>query len=64
MLPLPIWFNNSNVVQIKARSAGNGITVDLSQMRSVVVDPVKQTASVQGNFTSVWACQLHKSGCP
>lgn len=48
MLPLPIWFNNSNVVQIKARSAGNGITVDLSQMRSVVVDPVKQTASVQG----------------
>ena len=35
-------------MQINARSANNGLTVDLSQMRGVVVDPVQQTAVVQG----------------
>ena len=35
-------------VQIHARSAADGITVDLSQMRGVVVDPVQQIATVQG----------------
>ncbi|KAL0050944.1 hypothetical protein WJX82_010775 [Trebouxia sp. C0006] len=33
---------------INARSADNGLTVDLSQMLGVVVDPVQQTAVVQG----------------
>ncbi len=35
-------------LQINARSADDGLTVDLSQMRGVVVDPVQQTAVVQG----------------
>ena len=35
-------------MQINARSAADGLTVDLSQMRGVVVDPVQQTAVVQG----------------
>ena len=35
-------------MQINARSADNGLTVDMSQMRGVVVDPVQQTAVVQG----------------
>ena len=35
-------------MQINARSADKGLTVDLRQMRGVVVDPVQQTAVVQG----------------
>jgi len=35
-------------LQINARSAADGLTVDLSQMRGVVVDPVQQTAVAQG----------------
>ena len=33
-------------VQVNARSTPAGITVDLSQMRNVTVDPVRQTAFV------------------
>jgi len=35
-------------MQINARSANDGLTVDMTQMRGVVVDPVQQTAVVQG----------------
>ena len=35
-------------MQINARNANNGLTVDMTQMRGVVVDPVQQTAVVQG----------------
>lgn len=51
---LAVLAETANVVilltamQINARSADNGLTVDMSQMRGVVVDPVQQTAVVQG----------------
>ncbi len=34
--------------QVNARSAAGGITVDLSNMRNVTIDPVQQTAVAQG----------------
>ena len=46
---LAVLAETANVVilltamQINARSADNGLTVDMSQMRGVVVDPVQQT---------------------
>ena len=47
-------------MQINARSAADGLTVDLSQMRGVVVDPVQQTAAVQGaNF----CCDFMPDSC-
>ena len=40
---------------INSKNAESGLTVDLSQMRGVVVDPVQQTAVVQGKHTSALA---------
>ena len=38
---------------MNARSAADGITVDLGQMRGVVIDQIKQTATVQGEIQCV-----------
>lgn len=36
---------------INARSAASGLTVDLSQLRGVTVDPLQLTAVVEGKHT-------------
>lgn len=35
-------------LQVNERSAAGGITVDLREMRGIIVDPVQQTAVAQG----------------
>ena len=39
-------------LQVNARNAADGITVDLSNMRNVTIDPVQQTAVAQGVLSS------------
>jgi len=44
--------HKGDCLQVNARSAAGGITVDLSNMRNVTIDPVQQTAVAQGVLSS------------